>query len=395
MPAADAMINEADILQASILIVDDQAANVFLLEQMLQDAGYTAVTSTQDPRAVYALHRAHAYDLILLDLQMPGHDGFQVLEALKEIEAGRPAPVLVITAQPGHKLRALQAGAQDFVSKPFDLAEVLMRVHNLLEVRLLHRNATALSQARLENSQHITGIGDWEYDFATRTLLWSEEVYRILGISRQDCPPDSATFYGQVHPDDLAFVHREKKAAATGTRRVNFEHRIIRPGGEVRYIHQITEMVFDARGAPSRESGTIHDVTDRKLAEDALRDSEQRYEKMLLLSPDAQFLQVDGLITFVNRAFCQLMGATSPAQLLGRPALAVAHPDDHELVYARQRKILDGQPIASSEMKFVRLDGTTVDVDVASFAFDFHGRKEVQVIARGDHRPQGRGNRAA
>ena len=78
------------------------------------------------------------YDLILLDLQMPGMDGFQVMEGLKEIEPDGYLPVLVITAQPGHKLRALQAGAKDFVSKPFDLAEVLARVHNMLEVRLLH-----------------------------------------------------------------------------------------------------------------------------------------------------------------------------------------------------------------------------------------------------------------
>ena len=78
------------------------------------------------------------YSLILLDLQMPGMDGFQVMEGLKEIEEDGYLPVLVITAQPAHKLRALEAGAKDFVSKPFDLAELRARVHNILEVRLLH-----------------------------------------------------------------------------------------------------------------------------------------------------------------------------------------------------------------------------------------------------------------
>ena len=87
---------------------------------------------------VCELHRKNRYDLILLDLQMPGMDGFQVMEGLKEIETDGYLPVLVITAQPGHKLRALQAGAKDFVSKPFDALEVLTRVHNMLEVRLLH-----------------------------------------------------------------------------------------------------------------------------------------------------------------------------------------------------------------------------------------------------------------
>jgi two-component system sensor histidine kinase DegS len=132
------MISREDILRARILIVDDQEANVSLLGQMLSGAGYVSIASTRDPREVCELHRKNRYDLILLDLVMPGMDGFQVMEGLKEIETDGYLPVLVITAQPGHKLRALKAGAKDFVSKPFDLAEVLIRVHNMLEVRLLH-----------------------------------------------------------------------------------------------------------------------------------------------------------------------------------------------------------------------------------------------------------------
>ena len=132
------MIGPADILLGKILIVDDQEANVALLEQMLLGAGYGRVSSTMDPTQVCELHLIHHYDLILLDLQMPGMDGFQVMENLKEIETGGYLPVLVITAQPSHKLRALKAGAKDFISKPLDLPEVLLRVHNMLEVRLLH-----------------------------------------------------------------------------------------------------------------------------------------------------------------------------------------------------------------------------------------------------------------
>jgi signal transduction histidine kinase len=132
------MISSADMLKARILIVDDQKANVSLLEQMLNDAGYVSIASTMDPREVCELHRKNRYDLILLDLQMPGMDGFQVMVGLKTIESDGYLPVLVITALPGHKLRALKAGARDFISKPFDLGEVLIRVYNMLEVRLLH-----------------------------------------------------------------------------------------------------------------------------------------------------------------------------------------------------------------------------------------------------------------
>ena len=138
------MINSSDILQGKVLIVDDMQANVRLLEGMLRGAGYISVTSTMNPAEVCELHRNNRYDLILLDLQMPVMDGFQVMEGLKQIETGGYLPVLVITAQPDHKLRALKAGARDFVSKPFDLAEVLIRVHNMLEVRLLHMESKRL-----------------------------------------------------------------------------------------------------------------------------------------------------------------------------------------------------------------------------------------------------------
>jgi len=132
------MLETSDILKARVLVVDDQQANVLLLERLLVGAGYQSVTSTLDPHAVCELHGKNRYDLIVLDLQMPGMDGFQVMEQLKHIETDGYLPVLVITAQPDHKLRALRAGARDFISKPFDVAEVLMRVHNMLEVRLLH-----------------------------------------------------------------------------------------------------------------------------------------------------------------------------------------------------------------------------------------------------------------
>ena len=105
---------------------------------MLRGAGYSEISSTQDPTEVMDLHQQNRYDLILLDLNMPEMDGFQVMESLKSIDSEGVLPVLVITAQPNEKLRALKVGALDFLSKPFDIAEVLARVQNLLQVRLLN-----------------------------------------------------------------------------------------------------------------------------------------------------------------------------------------------------------------------------------------------------------------
>lgn len=192
-------ITESDILAARILIVDDQESNVSLLERLLSESGYTEVASTMKPEEVCALHRKHAYDLILLDLQMPGMDGFQVIEALKANLADGYLPVLVITAQPGHKLRALQSGARDFISKPFDLVEVRTRIRNMLEVRLLYKKLENYSkdleqtvaertaelresEARFRSLTELASDWYWEQDENGNFTKVSGPVLEMLGI---------------------------------------------------------------------------------------------------------------------------------------------------------------------------------------------------------------------
>lgn len=187
------------ILAASILIVDDQESNVLLLDALLRQAGYTNVRSSMEPLGVCALHRKNRYDLILLDLQMPGMDGFQLLEALKTNEAEAYVPVIVLTAQPGHKLRALRAGAKDFISKPFDVAEVETRIHNMLEVRLLYRQLETLnreleakveertaelreSEARYRSLTELASDWYWEQDDFGNFTRVSGPVLEMLGI---------------------------------------------------------------------------------------------------------------------------------------------------------------------------------------------------------------------
>ena len=142
------MVRTLEILNSKVLIVDDQEAHVLLLTHMLRGEGYTAVDSTMDPREVCDLHRKNHYAAILLDLKMPGVDGFAVMDGLKEIDPDGPLPVLVITAEPGHKLRALKAGARDFVSKPLDLAEVLIRLRNILVAHHMRQKLLALGQVQ-------------------------------------------------------------------------------------------------------------------------------------------------------------------------------------------------------------------------------------------------------
>lgn len=193
------MIEPLDILNAHILIVDDQEPNISLLTQTLNEAGYINVSSTMMPQEVCALHRKHKYDLILLDLQMPDMDGFQVMEGLKTNHADAYLPVIVLTAQPGHKLRALKAGAKDFISKPFDLVEIKTRIYNMLVVRFLYKKLdnynkqleqTVLertaelreSEARYRSLTELASDWYWEQDENMKFTKVSGPVLEMLGI---------------------------------------------------------------------------------------------------------------------------------------------------------------------------------------------------------------------
>jgi putative two-component system response regulator len=124
-----------------ILIVDDEPANLRLLDKMLHGQGYQGLVLVDDSRKVIDLYRTARPDLILLDINMPHLDGYQVMEQLKALNDPLLPPIIILTAQHGkdYLLRALAAGARDFITKPFDRNELLMRVRNLLDAQLAHR----------------------------------------------------------------------------------------------------------------------------------------------------------------------------------------------------------------------------------------------------------------
>ena len=127
--------------QTCILIVDDEPANLKLLDKMLASQGYGQRILVQDPRETLDRYRETRPDLILLDINMPHLDGFQVMEQLQAQNDPLLPPIVILTAQHGKDflLRALAAGARDFITKPFDRNELLMRARNLLEAQLAHR----------------------------------------------------------------------------------------------------------------------------------------------------------------------------------------------------------------------------------------------------------------
>ena len=270
------MLEASEILNASILIVDDQEANVMLLERMLRSVGYAHITSTMDPRTVCALHAAHCYDLILLDLQMPDMDGFEVMQGLQEAETDGYLPVLVITAQPGHKLRALKAGAKDFVSKPFDLVEVQTRIHNMLEVRLLYKKLNdynqvlertvqertaqlRASEARFQRFTELSSDWYWEQDAQGKLTEHSGPVQEMLGLGGADGSATDAAAGG------WNAAERAVLDANIAARRpfLDFVYSRRKADGSMQYLQVSGEPMFDSASRFIGYRGIGMDITER------------------------------------------------------------------------------------------------------------------------------------
>ena len=212
------MINSFDIFKARILIVDDQETNVSLLEQILSNAGYVSIASTTNPQEVCELYRINRYSLILLDLKMPGMDGYQVMEGLKVIETDGYLPVLVLTAQPGQILLALKAGARDLVSKPFDIAEVLVRAHNMIEVRLLH-----MEVKRLFNQLVVDDA------LLREEISERKRIEEALHRTQAQLSVHAGQLEEQVaeRTSELAAMNTQLKASVSFIRKANEEHQAL------------------------------------------------------------------------------------------------------------------------------------------------------------------------
>lgn len=267
------MLEAPDTPDARILIADDQPTNVKLLRLILDGAGYTCVDSTTDPREVCIRHRAKPYDLILLDLLMPGMYGFQVIEGLKEIEGHGDVPVLVVSAQPDYKLRAMQAGARGFIAKPIDNAELVAQVRGLLQEHLSNRKSDGKAReqafqdrsATLRHSEELfhrfaNGFPDalWVREGNSDLIRYINPAWEAITGQRLDAGDRTERLFSAIHPEDLARVRFDTGDLRSGG--ADLECRIVRPDATVRRVHIRTFLIRDAQEKIIQTAGIMQDI---------------------------------------------------------------------------------------------------------------------------------------
>jgi len=217
----------------------------------------------------------------------------------------------------------------------------------------LHLVSTDLqdSKAKLEEAQRIAHVGYWEWDLTSNRVIWSDETYRIYGLRPQEYPIDIAVLRKMIHPEDSEFVFRVAEEAVRGGLRTDVEHRIIRPSGELRTVHSQGDVKKDASGRPCQMFGTVQDITDRKRAEDKIREQEAELRQIVDLAP--QLVTVFGPNRerlYANRILLDYLGISLDEWRQRPDSIEFLHPDDRERVEAHSARALSSG--ASYELEF-------------------------------------------
>lgn len=314
----------------TILIVDDAPENIQVLSNILYDTGVN-ISIAESGREALASVAQRPPDLVLLDVIMPEMDGFEVCEHLKRMPEAKEIPIIFLTAktQPDDIAKGFGLGAVDYVTRPFSETELLSRVFIHLELKksrdliarqnrqlteqnslleqqnkelrelydlkeqyfsdTLRKQAHELrkrvkelktSENNLTRAQRIGRLGNWEWDVAHQSLICSDELYRTFGVEKGVFQLTYERIEAMIHPDDrqknAEQVQRMFSAADAG----EWEFRIIRPDGQMRYIYQSLEVSRDPDGQVDRLFGIIQDITDRKRTEEALRESREQLRNL-------------------------------------------------------------------------------------------------------------------
>jgi len=256
-----------------ILVVDDEAFMRSMMEEALEEDGFEVTTATGGQEALEKF-QALEPDAILLDINMPDVDGFEVCRTIRQQPGGLHLPILMVTGDGEKEMihRTFGSGATDFIAKPFNPVVLGYRVRYMLRATEVLQSLRH-NQERLMLAQDIAGLGYWDWDLVNDVWNFSTKTKAIL---KSDAP-DLAGFevlLRAVHPDEKDAVRVTLERALAGETQFNFEHRIVWPDGQVRHVHSQAGIKRDPLDRPVQVTGTIHDITDRRLTEDQLYEKE-------------------------------------------------------------------------------------------------------------------------
>lgn len=367
-------MNTSSSDRGRVLIVDDDKRILDLLVELLNQEGYEVSSATNGSEA-FDLAVSSDPDVVISDVVMPVLDGLELCRKLKDNELTHTIPVMLISGlrrSDDDGLRGLYAGADDYLELPFKNEELMVKVARLVERHRIERHYRDIVEqaADIIYTRDMNGFLTSMNPAGAR--FFGRSVTELLGKHLSELIGDASAV------SDIEETRNHRGASA-----LRSTYRLPDAKGDVRYLEGMITVEKDRSGKAIGVRGVVRDITDQKKAEQALKESEERYRKLVELSPQAIVVHADNKFTYLNPAAVKLWGASSQDELVGRSIFDVIDPAGKDAVEKRVDQIqLSQQPSELAEQRCMRLDGELIDVEVTGIPFNSGGKCAVQAVFR-------------
>jgi diguanylate cyclase (GGDEF)-like protein/PAS domain S-box-containing protein len=314
------------IRDTALLLVEDEPEASGMLARMLA-VNYPGLQIHVADNGITGLELFRQFypEIVLTDLNMPVMNGIQMAREIKALAPDTVVVAVTAYSDTSYLLSAIEIGIHNYVLKPLNYSDLFGALDTILEKIMLQRlvreqdDKIRRREQQLSEAQKITHLGSWEWDPATGQAVWSDELYRILGLEPEQVAPSLAALLVRVHPQDraalegavqLALGEGDGQVPGEGGELAAQDFRVVRGDGSTRIVHGQLETLRDDQGRPQAVVGTCLDITELKSAEEALRASEQKFFRIFQSTPDLLCITsaADGSFLEVNDAFVRQLG---------------------------------------------------------------------------------------
>ena len=367
-------MNTSPSERGRVLIVDDDDRILDLLVELLIAEGYEVVGAKNGSEG-FDVAVSFEPNLVISDVVMPVVDGLELCRRLKDDERTNNVPVLLVSGlrrSDDDGLLGLHAGADDYIELPFKNDELLVKVARLVERHRIEKHYRDIVEQAADIiytrdvSGYLTSIN------LAGARFFGRSVSELIGIHLSELVGSASA------TSDI-----EQTRSHSGATALRSTYSLRDAKGELRFLEGMLTVQTDRRGNQIGVRGVVRDITDQKTAEDALKESEERYRKLVELSPQAIVIHSEGKFTYLNPTATRLWGASNAEELIGRSIYDFVDPDSRQKVQERVERIIsEQQPSALAEQRCVRVDGGTFDVEGTGIPFDLGGVSAVQSVFR-------------